>query len=194
MVPSVSLDYEMLVCVSYYQQVRVLVFVNFSRNQDLEEFHGKSVVLDANHSHSPFPAPFLIQEMRTRGFHPWCTDRPIPHPRSTTYTLDDSRGGVANLVGGSDTGVDFGESGGMGRPGGTGGAASSSGEPPSTGINQQYLVLGNPFQDPELLESMRREWQQLSNWKSANVEGLTWEGTAEENARKYIDLVGVSSP
>ena len=37
-----------------------------------------------------------------------------------------------------------------------GGAASSSSEPPSIGINQQYLVLSNPSQDPELLESMRR--------------------------------------
>ena len=120
--------------------------------------------------------------MRTRGFYPWCTDRPIPHPRSTTYTLDDnSGGGVADLGGGSDTRVGL---------GGSGTPASSSSEPPSTGINQQYLVLGNPFQDPELLESMRRQWQQLPNWKSATVEGLSWEGTAEENARKYTDLVG----
>jgi len=100
---------------------------------------------------------------------------------------------VADLGGGSDTGVGLGGSGGMGRPGGSGGAARSSSEPPSTGINQEYLVLSNPFQDPELLESMRRQWQQLPNWKYATVEGLTWEGTAEENARKYVDLVGVST-
>ena len=190
-VPLVSLNSEMKADVSYYRQVRIFVFVNFSRNEDLEQFHGKSVVLDANHQHSPFPAPFLIQEMRTRGFHPWCSDRPIPPPpRSTTYTLGNYGGGVANLGGGSHTGAGLGGSGGIGRPGGSGGSSS---EPPSTGINQQYLVLGNPFQDPELLESMRRQWQQLPNWKSATVEGLTWEGTAEENARKYTDLVGVST-
>jgi len=39
---------------------------------------------------------------------------------------------------------------------------------------------------------MRRQWQELPNWKSAMVEGLTWEGTTEENAQKYISLVGVS--
>ena len=159
----------------------------------LEHFHGKSVVLDADHHHSPFPAPFLIQEMRTRGFHPWCTDRPIPHPRSTTYTPDNNSEDVGGLGGGSDTGVGLGGSCGMGTPGGSGGVASSSSEPPSTGINQQYLVLGNPFQDPKLLESMRRQWQQLPNWKSATVEGLTWEGTAGENTRKYANLVGVST-
>lgn len=96
---------------------------------------------------------------------------------------------MANLGG---TGVGFGGSGGMGMRSGSGGATSSSSEHPSTGINQQYLILGNPFQDPdlELLESMRRQWQQLPNLKVATVEGLTWEGTAEENARIYVDLVG----
>ena len=77
-VPSVSLDSEMMAFFSYNQQIRIFVFVNFSRNEDLEQFHGKSVVLDANHQRSPFPAPFLIQEMCTRGFHPWRSDRPIP--------------------------------------------------------------------------------------------------------------------
>lgn len=162
---------------------RVFVFVNFSQTQDLEQFHGKTVKLDPNHNHSPFPAPFLIQEMRTRGFHPWCTDRPILRPLYPTYIPDNGGGGgVAGFGGRSDTEVGFGGSGGMAGPGGSGGAASSSSGLPSTGINQQYLVLINPFQDPELLESMRRQWQQLPNWKSATVEGLTWEGTAEENA------------
>ena len=79
---------------------------------------------------------------------------------------------MTDLGGGSDTEVGL---------GGSGRAASSSSEPPSTRLDQQYLVLCNPFQDPELLESMRCQWQQLPNWKSATVEGLTWEGTAEEN-------------
>lgn len=61
-------------------------------------------------------------------------------------------------------------------------------------MSQQYLVLGNPLQDPDLLESMQCQWQQLPNWKSATMEGLTWEGTAEENVRKYINLIRVSTP
>jgi len=86
---------------------------------------------------------------------------------------------VANLGGQSLTGVGLG--------------GSSGSELPSTGLNQQYLDLRNPFEHPELLESMRRQWQQLPNWKAATIEGLTWEGTAEENAKKYADLVGVST-
>ncbi|KAH7906401.1 hypothetical protein BJ138DRAFT_1105186, partial [Hygrophoropsis aurantiaca] len=49
---------------------RKFVFVNFSRERYLEGFHGKTVALDPGHGHSPFPAPFLVQEMRTRGFYP----------------------------------------------------------------------------------------------------------------------------
>jgi hypothetical protein len=203
-VPSVRLNCEIMAVFSYCWQVRVFVFVNFSQNQYLEQFHGKMVALDPNHDHSPFPAPFLIQEMRTRGFHPWCTDRPIPRPLSPTYTLvdDGEGGGVAGFGGGGDIGVGFGGSGSMAGPGrsggmvglgGSGGAASYSSGLPSTEINQQYLVLSNPFQDPELLESMRHQWQRLPNWKSATVEELTWEGTAEENARKYVNLVGISN-
>ena len=78
--------------------------------------------------------------MRTRGFYPWLTDRPISHVISTTYTRDNNSGGVTDLGSGSDTGVGLGGSGGMGRPGGGGGAASSSSEPPSTGMDQQHLV------------------------------------------------------
>ena len=52
----------------------------------------KKVVLDPNHQHSPFPAPFIIHEMRCRGFNPWCADRPIVHPQSATYDFGGSSG------------------------------------------------------------------------------------------------------
>ncbi|KIM42867.1 hypothetical protein M413DRAFT_124969 [Hebeloma cylindrosporum] len=172
--------------IRWVPSLRAFVFVNFARKSYLDRFHGKKVVLDPDHRRCPFPAPFLIHEMRTRGFHPWCADRPIPHPQSATYARDDNDGvsGMADFGGGRDTGVGFG--------GNDGVATSPTSEPPSpTAPNQEYLVLGNPFQDQELLESMRRQWQQLPNWRAATVEGLTWEGTAGENARKYVDLVGV---
>ena len=59
------------------------MFINFSRYQYLEKFHGKPVNLDPDHEHCPFPALFLIQEMRTRGFFPQYTDRPISCSSST---------------------------------------------------------------------------------------------------------------
>ena len=81
--------------------------------------------------------------------------------------MDNGRdGGMAGFGGGNDTGVGFGESSSMGSMAGLGRSAkvtSSSSVLPSTG-NQQYLELGNPFQDQELLESMCCQWQQLPNW------------------------------
>jgi hypothetical protein len=138
--------------------------------------------------------------MRTRGFNPWCTDRPIPQPLLPTYVDDSGGGGTSDpfFGGTSNTGAALGGSSSITGPGGNDGAVSSGngGSPsgPTAGVNQQYLVLSNPFQDPELLESMRCQWQQLPNWKSATVEGLTWKGTAEENVKRYINLVGVSTP
>ncbi|KAM6497253.1 hypothetical protein JOM56_007726 [Amanita muscaria] len=58
---------------------RVFVFVNISQNQYLEQFHGKTVALDPNHNHSPFPAPFLIQEMRTSFTLGALTDQSLVH-------------------------------------------------------------------------------------------------------------------
>ena len=69
----------------YCQKIHRFMFINFPRNEYLEEFHGKPVNLDPDHEHSPFPALFLIQEMRTRRFFPQFADRPIPCP-SSTYT------------------------------------------------------------------------------------------------------------
>jgi len=174
------------------------VFVNFSRHPNLEQFHGKKVALDPSHTRSPFPAPFLIQEMRTRGFYPWYTDQSIPCPLSPTY--EDVGGGMGGDVMGLGRWSNIGPgSGGSdnreGRSGDGSGGAANPGSTSASGGNQQqqYLVLGNPFQDPELLDSMRKQWQELPSWKSAMVEGLTWEGTAEENAQKYISLVGAGS-
>jgi len=150
------------------------------------------VVLDPDHVHSPFPAPFLVHEMRTRGFHPWFIDLPIHRPLQPTYIDNSNTGGSTAPWDEGGSGIGSDQGGGIVRSGGGSGVVGSSGEPTSTGSNQRYLVLGNPFQDPDLLKSMQHQWQQLPNWKSATVEGLTWEGTAEENARQYIDLVGVS--
>ena len=132
--------------------------------------------------------------MRTRGYYPWYDDRPITRPLSPTYNdvggSGNVGGGVIGSGRGSNIGPGFGESGNReGRGGDGSGGAANPGSTSASGGNQQCLSLGNPFQDPKLLDSMRKQWQELPNWKSAMVDGLTWEGTAEENAQKYISLV-----
>ncbi len=128
--------------------------------------------------------------MHTRGHYPWYTDRPVPCPLSPTYSnVGGDGGGIIGFGRGGNIGPDFGESGNREGGGHGSGGAANPGSTSMSGGNQEYLVLGNPFQEPELLDSMRKQWQELPNWKSAMVEGLTWEGTAEENGQKYISHV-----
>jgi hypothetical protein len=95
--PSLSLFVSIRKLLPCYQQVRLFVFINFTQLEDQNKFHGKPVALDPNHEHSPFRAPFLIHEMRTRGFYPWFTDQPIPCPSSpySPLPVDNSGDGGA---------------------------------------------------------------------------------------------------
>lgn len=45
------------------------MFVNFCNQRDNQKFHGKAIALDINDRYAPFPALFLLQEIRTRGNH-----------------------------------------------------------------------------------------------------------------------------
>ena len=117
-----------------------------------------------DHTRSPFPAPLL-------GYYPWYNDRPITHPLSPAYN-DVAVMWVAEVLEGRvNIGPSFGESG--NREG-----------YPREGATRNIFLSENLFRI-----HMRMEWQELPNWKSAMVEGLTWERTAEENTQKYISLV-----
>ncbi|KAM6504521.1 hypothetical protein JOM56_001464 [Amanita muscaria] len=52
------------------------IFINYSNELRLQEFHGRAVALVNNHRYSPFPALFLVHEMRVRGFHPFAPVNP----------------------------------------------------------------------------------------------------------------------
>lgn len=51
-------------------QTKQYVFVNYTDNPDLLLFHGKALALDHAHPHAPFPALFLLHEMRVRESNP----------------------------------------------------------------------------------------------------------------------------
>lgn len=52
------------------EQTSKFVLVNYSDEPALQPFHGKAIALDSAHRHAPFPALFIIHEMRVRGFVP----------------------------------------------------------------------------------------------------------------------------
>ena len=122
------LDCEMM-AVFYYQQGHFFVFVNFSQNEDLEQFHGKTVILDADHNHSPFPAPFMIQEIQEDFILGALTDQsPVHDLARILLTTIVEVWEMEVILGSALVGVA------AWAPGGSGRAVSSISEPPSTGI------------------------------------------------------------
>ncbi|KAK7037329.1 hypothetical protein VNI00_011320 [Paramarasmius palmivorus] len=79
--------------IRFVPEINKFVFVNYSGHPALQQFHCKAIALDINDRYAPFPSllrvriypesffvgvslpyPFIIHEMRVRGFHPF---RPI---------------------------------------------------------------------------------------------------------------------
>ena len=53
------------------KQIRKFVFINYSGNEYLQEFHGKAIALNVTDKYAPSPSLFIIHEMRVRGFNPF---------------------------------------------------------------------------------------------------------------------------
>jgi hypothetical protein len=61
---------------------------------------------------------------------------------------------------------------------------------PNTGTTLgKTLTFTNPFANPAELESLKRSFAQQPNWKAAQLESVSWEGTADENIQKYMAAV-----
>ncbi|KIL67584.1 hypothetical protein M378DRAFT_22754 [Amanita muscaria Koide BX008] len=61
---------------NYQKQMGKFILINYSDELSLREFHNRAVALVNNHRYLPFPALFLVHEMRVRGFHPFAPVNP----------------------------------------------------------------------------------------------------------------------
>ena len=68
------------------EQIRKFIFVNYSRDPDLEAFHGKAIALDVKDQYAPFPSIFIIHEIRVRSFHPF---NPVSPPMLDDHPWQD---------------------------------------------------------------------------------------------------------
>jgi len=70
------------------------------------------------------------------------------------------------------------------------GPSGVSSRHPNTGTTLgKTLTFTNPFANPAELESLKRSFAQQPNWKAAQLESVSWEGTTDENIRKYRGLM-----
>jgi hypothetical protein len=162
------------------------VFINFSGHEDLHSLHGKAVALDIRDRHAPFPSLFIIHEMRVRGFHPF---EPVSPDIADDVRWQDwiSSSGVLRTDGGphyfereeppSDEQEDV-----LGRLELEDLPANLANAPSGT----RSLALNNDV-IAEILAATRA----MPSWKACEMEGMSWDGTAEENIKKYISSIGV---
>jgi hypothetical protein len=166
-------------------QARRFILVNFADRPEYAEYNGKCVALDIDDRHAPFPALFLIHEMRVRGFHPfWDT------PNIDITTLHDQAwmisDGVRNTAGkfikleppssASHT------------------ALTASTSVTSTGLQASGTSAGFQGISKNTLDAILEATRQSASWKSCVLEGQDWSGTAEENTKVYLSLHDDTSP
>ena len=67
--PDVRLIYLSFGPSIHIKQILKFVFINYSGNEYLQEFHGKAIAIDVKDKYAPFASLFIIHEMRVRGFN-----------------------------------------------------------------------------------------------------------------------------
>ena len=168
------------------------MFVNYSNQPILEQFHGKAIGLDIRDRHAPFASLFILHEMRVRGFHPFePTDPAMPDDVPwQDWILSDS---VFDNVTGSfkrDSPPDNTDNGNnrfsaqsqpQFQPTTTSTGVASSGERRLT-MNADVIA--------EILAATHA----MPSWKACQVDGTSWTGTAQENIEKYVSSIGVTGP
>ncbi|KAF8967442.1 hypothetical protein BDZ97DRAFT_1656355 [Flammula alnicola] len=179
--------------IRYMPQIEKFVFVNFSRDPEDEQYHGKAVFLDPGHRLCPMANVFVIHEMRVRGRWPFLLDRDIAEdPESMDWLLASGGGGVAV----EDT-----------SPTRT---AAPSNILAASGISSGGIEVRDPVDpidptasqtakpgririslDSSTIEQILAASRASASWKVCEIEGTSWEGTADENARKYRDIMDI---
>ena len=172
-------------------QVNKFVFINFSDlgESGLQEYHGKAVALDIKHHHAPYAAAFIIHEMRVRGFNPFqpTTVEVAPDLPWQNWILATDVYDFSNGVFKRDAGPDQFDAPGIAPP--------SAGPMPrelstatTTAPSTRMIVIGPP--DAQVIDNVLTSMHQMPTWRAGTLEGMSWEGTAEENVQKYITYAG----
>jgi len=164
----------------YSKQIRKFVFINYSGEQDLQQFHGKAIALDIKDRYAPFPSLFIIHELRVRGFHPF---QPV-----TPIVPDDIH--WQDWISSEQVFDDASDSFKRDRPPPNDNDRSAETQLPShpvtTAPSGQRTVELNADVIADILAATRA----MLSWKACVVEGTSWTGTAEENIEKYISSTG----
>ncbi|KAH9002951.1 hypothetical protein EDB86DRAFT_2894147 [Lactarius hatsudake] len=164
--------------IRFIPKTQRFIFVNYSGSDELQGYHGKAIGLDNQDRHAPFPSLFIIHEIRVRGFHPFqpiSTEVPDGNPFQDWIIA----GGVFDNSFKRDL-------------------PDSAGNSSVTTLPQFPHVATNTGPGVHTLElnaniinEILAATRAMPSWKACQVEGTSWDGTANENIEKYISSIGV---
>jgi hypothetical protein len=156
------------------------VFINYSGDECLQQFHGKAIALDIKDIYAPFPSLFIIHEMCVRGsyaFQPvaptvpndilwqdWISSGQVFDNASNSFRRDSPPNDNDRSV---EVQLPF-------HPMTT----APSGERTLLALNADVIA--------DILAATRA----MLSWKASEGESTSWTGTAEENIQKYISSIG----
>ena len=188
-IPSVSMVHLYFRTSPHVIQVQKFVFVNYSGSLDDTHLDGKAIALDAHHRYTVFPSLFIIHECRVRGFHPfepvetdlpddvpwqdWILANNIVNQQTDSLIHERSQGGTL-----AHTGTVIQRD--MGR--------QSWGTTDAGELSHRNTLA--PLNDGTIAEILAFT-RSMQSWKACEVEGTSWDGTAEENIKKYVEQIGV---
>jgi hypothetical protein len=168
-------------------QIRKYIFVNFSNECDLRKFHGKAVALDRNDRHVPFPSLFILHEVRVKADHPFQRmpeDIDLNSIARQDWILS---GGVYDEGTGSFK---------RDAPPRRSGHIQARQPPPEQtmtlggepGVGESFMsgVISN-----DEIAAILAVTRTMPTWRACEMENLGWDGTTEENIKKYVEYVGV---
>ena len=155
-------------------------------SKSLKQYHGKAIALDIKDSRAHLPLLFLVHEFRVRGANFY---QPNPGVTITQdwqdWILSD---GVVHENEGNKLSFSFKREGRAPSASQSQNARASSS---ATAPSGSQFILPPPTTD--LIKELLAYQRTMPSWKACQKEGMSWEGTAEENTKKYVENIGVES-
>ncbi|KAL1705604.1 hypothetical protein EV121DRAFT_203180 [Schizophyllum commune] len=180
--------FESYMCfIRYVPSERKFIFVNYygdnRTNNKYHKYHGKAVALDINDELAPFPALFLLHEQRVRGFQPFSEPSPLLPKVISWPDWILSRDILQSGADGTNTSL-FRREGPPRRL-----YEDKTNRPSPVDINGLSGSKGPLALNNDVLAKILAATRESASWKSAVVENTSWDGTAEENVKKYQDIM-----
>ncbi|KXN82722.1 hypothetical protein AN958_02060 [Leucoagaricus sp. SymC.cos] len=179
--------------IRFVPDTRKFVFVNYSNEPILQQFHGKAIALDIKDHYAPFPSLFILHEMRVRGFRPFEPiepDMPDDGPWQDWITSD----GVFDNVSDSfkrDSPPDNGDN---NNDNSFSTQLQPQHQPTTTSTGDASSGKRRVTLNADVIAEILAATRVMPSWKACQMEGTSWTGTAQENIEKYVSSIGIDSP